>query len=322
MRPLASLLAIALCALGVAPASAQEAEVTATDTPTSDTVALPAPPAWGALVLSFGGDATEAMNAEARDGATAGLLAQGFTVLAEAEVTARVAPSRIRDASSIDQLRAIAVELGVESVVTVAVWTSGGAADSVIVSVAPARSVEGDAVRSYSGNQSVGEAGLGEAARLAALGALERRTRAAMLGGGSGHATVSAGEGDPGDEEEDAPVEDDPWAEAPRGESSDFESLFGIIGPGLLLALGGAGIGLGVYALLDENCTTRATMSGDCLIGDAPNIGVGVLLLIGGVLAAGGAAAWWITGATAQPQPRIEGITLREGGMLRVTGSF
>ena len=285
-----------------------------------DEVVIP-PATWGALVLSFGGDATDDMNAEARDGATAGLLAQGFTVLAEAEIAARVPPSRIREASSIDQLRAIAVELGVESVVTVAVWTSGGAADSVIVSVAPARVADGETARSYSGNQSVGEEGLGAAAAAAAQAALQRRTRAAMLSGGTGRVDVETSEADPEDEAV-APVEDDPWAETPREENADFASLFGIIGPGLLLAIGGAGIGLGIYALLDENCSQRGPETNVCLMGDAPNIGVGVLLLIGGVLAAGGAAAWWITGATAQPQARIEGISLRGGGMLRLTGSF
>lgn len=278
-----------------------------------------ASPTWGALVLSFGGDATDEMNAEARDGATAGLLAQGFTVLAEAEIAARIPPSRLREASSIDQLRAIAVELGVESVVTVAVWTSGGVADSVIVSVAPARVAEGEVARSYSGNQSVGDEGLGPAARAAALGALERRTRAAMLGGGTGRASVETP--DP-EAHPEPPVEDDPWAETPRGESDDFETLFGIIGPGLLLAIGGAGVGLGIYAVLDENCTQRGPETVVCLMGDGPNIGVGVLLLIGGVLAAGGAAAWWITGATAQPQARIDGVTLRDGAMLRLSGTF
>jgi hypothetical protein len=329
MRPALSVsLLLALSLAFVGSAQAQEAaevgaeaspEVSVT-APASSEVAVPAA-TWGALVLSFGGDATDAMNAEARDGATAGLLDQGFTVLAEAEVAARVPPSRLRDATSVDQLRAIAVELGAESVVTVAVWTSGGAADSVIVSVAPARVADGETARSYSGNQSVTEDGLGVAARTAALGALERRTRAAMLGGGSGRVSVETRDPDP-EEEIVAPVEDDPWAETPRGESGDFATLFGIIGPGLLLAIGGAGIGLGIYALLDENCTQRGPETDVCLMGDAPNIGVGVLLLIGGVLAAGGAAAWWITGATAQPQARVDGITLRDGGMLRLSGVF
>lgn len=299
-------------------AAAADAPPAAEATAAEASVAEATAPGWGAIVLSFGGDAGEAMNAEARDGATASLLAQGFTVLAEAEITARVSPSRLREASSIDALRAIATELGAESVVSVAVWTSGGAADSVIVSIAPARGPEGEPTRSYSSTESVGEAGLAAAAQAATLAALERRTRAAMLGGGSGHVVT-----EPDPPEEDVPPEDDPWAEERPGQQGGVEALFGIIGPGLLLAIGGTGVGLGIYAVLDGSCQVRAPMSGDCLQGDAPNVGLGVALMIGGVLAAGGAAVWWVTGATSTNEPPpVDGIAWQDGFMLRYRGRF
>lgn len=282
-----------------------------------DVVVTDTAPAWGAIVLSFGGDASPALNAEARDGATAGMVAQGFSVLDEGEIAARIPPARLAAASSIEGLRAIAVELGAESVVSVAVWTSDGAADSVVVSIAPAASPEGEAVRSFSSTEHVGEAGLGAAARGATLAALNRRTRAALLGGGSGHVEAEASTVI----EERTVEEPDPWAED-ESNPGGVESLFGIIGPGFLLALGGAGLGLGIYAVLDENCSVRGPVTGVCLQGDGPNVGLGTLLIIGGALAAGGAAVWWITGATTTNEPRVDGIVWQDGGMLRVRGVF
>jgi len=271
---------------------------------------------WGAIVLSFGGDGEAAMNAEARDGVTAGLTAEGFSVLDEAEVTARIPPARLRAAASIDSLRAIAVELGAESLATVAVWTSGGAADSIVVSLAPAAGG-----RSFSATESVGEAGVGPAAQAAARAALRRRTRAAMLEGGTGSVATETETALVA--EEAARLEEaDPWAEdAPRSDEGP-ESLFGIIGPGLLLAIGGAGIGLGIYGVLGENCAQRAPLSGDCLRGDAPNTSVGILLIVGGAISAAGSAVWWITGATSTNEPRVDGVVWNEGGMLRVRGRF
>jgi hypothetical protein len=274
-------------------------------------------PAWGAIVLSFGGDATEAMNAEARDGATAGLVAQGFSVLDEAEISARISPARLSSAGSIDALRAIAHELGAESVVSVAVWTSDGAADSVIVSLAPAE----EGARSFSATEHVTDTGLGAAAQAATLAALTRRTRAALLGGGSGHVEAEPETVSEGTIAERTTEEHDPWAEEEEN-PDDAQSLFGIIGPGLLLALGGAGLGLGIYSVLDENCTLRGPVTNVCLQGDGPNVGLGVLLLVGGVLSATGAAVWWITGALTTNEPRVDGIVWQDGGMLRVRGLF
>jgi hypothetical protein len=306
-RPLARLaLALALISLP-AVALAQDASAE----PAAEEPAA----AWGAIVLSFGGDGSEPMNAEARDGVTAALVAQGFSVLDEAEIAARIPPARLTGAASVDALRAVASELGAESVATVAVWTSDAVADSVIVSVAPAAGG-----RSFSATEHVREAGLLAAARAATLGALERRTRAAVLDGGSGSAasgTEAAVELTP----EPAP-EDDPWAENARPSGGEPEAIFGIVGPGLLLALGAAGLGLGIYAVLDENCELRAAISRDCLRGDAPNTALGVLLIIGGALSAAGAAVWWITGATTTNEPRVDGVVREDGGMLRARGVF
>ena len=48
----------------------------------------------------------------------------------------------------------------------------------------------------------------------------------------------------------------------------------------------------------------------------------GAALIVGGVLAAAGAAAWWITGASTTNEPRVDVVSLREGGMLRLRGAF
>lgn len=316
-RPLARLVLLVASLLVPAGALAQDAAAAPEGADTAPAAVEPAA-AWGAIVLSFGGDGTDAMNAEARDGVTAGLVAQGFSVLDEAEIAARVPPARLSGAGSVDALRAIATELGAESVATVAVWTSDGAADSVIVSIAPAAGG-----RSFSATEHVGEEGLAAASRAAALAALSRRTRAAVLAGGTGSVpteTETALEAEASAEAE--AEEDDPWAEEDPRSQGGPEAIFGIVGPGLLLALGGAGIGLGIYAVLDENCELRAPMSGECLRGDAPNTALGVLLIVGGVLSAGGAAVWWITGAASSSEPRVDGVVLREGGMLRVRGVF
>jgi hypothetical protein len=271
---------------------------------------------WGAVVLSFGGDGEAAMNAEARDGVTAGLVAEGFSVLDEAEVSARIPPARLREAASVDALRAIAVELGAESLATVAVWTSDGAADSIVVSLAP--SAGG---RSFSATEAAGDVGVGAAAQAAARAALRRRTRAAMLEGGTGSVATETETALVA--EEAARVEEgDPWAEEDPRTNEGPESLFGIIGPGLLLAIGGAGIGLGIYSVLGENCTQRAPLSGDCLRGDAPNTAVGILLIVGGAISAAGSAVWWITGAGTTSEPPVDGVVWNEGGMLRVRGRF
>jgi hypothetical protein len=271
---------------------------------------------WGAVVLSFGGDGEAVMNAEARDGVTAGLVAEGFSVLDEAEVSARIPPARLREAASIDALRAIAVELGAESLATVAVWTSDGAADSIVVSLAPATGG-----RSFSATEAVEAAGVGAAAQGALRGALRRRTRAAMLEGGTGSVATET-EAVLVAEEAARVDEGDPWAEDDPRADGGPESLFGIIGPGLLLAIGGAGIGLGIYAVLGENCTQRAPLSGDCLRGDAPNTAVGILLVVGGVISAAGSAVWWVTGAATTSEPPVDGVVWNDGGMLRVRGRF
>jgi hypothetical protein len=104
----------------------------------------------------------------------------------------------------------------------------------------------------------------------------------------------------------------------PRPPASD--PLFGILGPGLLAAIGAAGIGLGVWATLDPTCNLRAA-SGTCLRGEDNNVGLGILFIATGTLSLAGAVIWWITGATAPPtEPRID-IVLGPGA-AGVRGTF
>lgn len=261
------------------------------------------------LVVPLGGDAPDAMAAEACDATRATLAAEGFGVVDEADVAAQVAPARLAEARRLEDVRPIASDLGASAVATVAVWTSDGAASSVTVSIAPG-------ARSFSATESItAEHGLAEAARDAVRAALVRQ-RNALLVSGSSTGTVP-----------DAPA--DPATSAAAASSSGASTphveptLFGIVGPGLLAAVGAAGIGAGVFAVLDTTCSVRGPLSGRCLVGENPNYGVGITFLIGGVIALGGAIAWWILGAAdPAPDPRIDVVVLDGGAVIGTHGSF
>lgn len=323
---------LSLVTAGRALAQDTAAETPAADAPATATTEAPAAEAepaadaepadgWDAIVLSYGGDSTEDVAATARDAASLALENEGFRVLPEAEVTARISPARLHDASSIDALRAIGDELGARSVVTVAVWTSDGAPASVAVSIATGG-------RSFSGTADV-ETDLATAATAAVRAALERQRRALVLSGGASGSVTTTHTDDDDDDGTPGVVEGDPWADhAPEPEEEDGpEELFGIIGPGFLLALGGAGLGLGIYAVLDATCDLRQPMTGECVRGEEPNVGLGTLFIVGGAIATAGAIIWWITDAALTNEPRIDVVDLDllflEGGALGVArGSF
>lgn len=266
------------------------------------------------LVVSLGGDAPEAMAGEACDAVRATLAAEGFGVVDEADVAAQVPPARLAEARRLDDVRPIATELGASAVATVAVWTSDGAASSVTVSIAPG-------ARSFSATEQVtAEHALAESARDAVRAALVRQ-RNALLVSGSTTGTIP-----------------DPTTAASSASSSSSSStssgsssstphveptLFGIVGPGLLAAVGAAGIGAGIYAMLDTTCSVRGPLTGRCLVGENPNYGLGVTFVIGGVVALGGAIAWWILGAAdPPPDPRIDVVILDGGAVVGTRGTF
>jgi hypothetical protein len=249
------------------------------------------------LVAPLGGDAPEAMAVSACDAVRATLVAEGFAVIEPADV-ATIAPARFADAHHLEDLRPIATELGATAIATVAVWTSDGAPSSVIVSIAPG-------TRSFSATETV-HASLEESARDALRAALARRRDALIVG--SGPAPTPA-----------------PVAPAASAPLIHDDSLFGIVGPGFLAALGAAGIGGGIYASLDETCDQRNPMTNVCLRGERPNYGLGVAFIAGGAVALAGAIVWWILGSSSNETsagPRIDIVTLPGGGYVSATGRF
>jgi hypothetical protein len=89
----------------------------------------------------------------------------------------------------------------------------------------------------------------------------------------------------------------------------------------MLAAFGAAGVGLGVYGLLDGTCELRGAL-GTCLRGEDPNVPVGVTLTVAGILALGGAVVWFVTGAVVADQPRIDVVLGPDGGAVMARGRF
>jgi hypothetical protein len=259
------------------------------------------------LVVPLGGDAPEAMAAEACDAVRATLAAEGFGVVDGADVAAQVPPARLAEARRLEDVRPIAADLGASAIATVAVWTSDGAASSVTVSIAPG-------TRSFSATESIApEHPLAEASRDAVRAALVRQRNALLVSGASTGAV-----------EESSPATPSAPSSASASSAPHVEpTLFGIVGPGLLAAVGAAGIGASVYSMLDATCSVRGPLTGRCLVGENPNYGLGITFLIGGVVALGGAIAWWILGAgDPPPDPRIDVVFLDGGAVVRTRGTF
>lgn len=262
------------------------------------------------LVVPLGGDAPEDMLAEALDAVRATLAAEGFSVVDPADV-ATIDPARIGAARRVGELRPIATELGASGIATVAVWTSDGAASSVIVSIAPG-------ARSFSATHAVEGAALGEAAALATRGALVRRRDALLVSAGTSADRSEEHELETGHAQVTTPPETHDDGVLQNGQ------LFGIVGPGLLAALGAAGIGAGVYASLDATCDQYAA-GGVCLRGERPNYALGIVFIGAGTLALAGAIVWWILGAQSDESssgPRIDVVLGPEGGGLSARGRF
>jgi hypothetical protein len=288
-----------------APVEAPPVAPTETVAPDSSAPEAPASDVARYLVRPLGGDASAEASAEACDAVRATLAAEGFGVIEDADVAAQIAPARLDAVHRLDDLRPIATELGANAVATVAVWTSDGLPDSVTVSLA-------SGARSFSASETLAGRSLGEGARDAVRGALTRQRNALLVSGGDAGPSIAVSDGlEPGPDVETGPP-------PPSG-----PTLFGIIGPGFIAALGASGVGLGVYASLDGYCRARG-VSGRCLIGEDPNIGLGVLLIVGGVVAIAGAIVWWVTGAgDPAPAPRIDVAFLPEGGATVTTnGTF
>lgn len=284
------------------PCAAQDFTPSEVVSPSATTSAsATAPAAERYLVSPLGGDAPEALLAEACDAVRATLGAEGFEVVDPADIAATISPERLAAAHRLDDLRPIATELGANAIATVAVWTNDGVASSVIVSIAPG-------ARSFSATEAV-TTSLSESARDALRAALARRRDALLVSG------TSTGVHD----------EQHSGTAVPPPDNGVIQNgqLFGIVGPGFLAAIGAAGIGGGVYASLDETCDQRSPM-GVCVRGERPNYALGVVFIGAGALALAGAIAWWILGSDNELSagPRIDVVMLPGGGYVSTRGTF
>lgn len=272
-----------------------------------------------ALVLSIGGDAPDELAREAREAAIAALTADGVAVVPEAEVALRVPPARLRALASLQDARVLAFELEARVIVGVAVWMREGseppAPDSVVVSLLAG-------ARSFSATRAISEAGLAAAAGEAMRDVRQQQTRAMVIEGAGLGSEEPAPEPDDDDEEdEDAAAGAGGGTSAPSTPRGDQTPGFDIVGPTMLGAFGAAGIGLGVYAVLDGTCELRGA-SGICLRGEDPNVPLGVTFTIAGALALAGAVVWFVTGATVVDTTPIDIVLGPDGGMISTRGSF
>lgn len=267
-----------------------------------------------AVVLSIGGDAPESVAERARAAAEAALVSDGASVVPAGEVALRIAPSRLREIGSLAEARSVAFDLEARMVVGVAVWMSGegesAAPDSVVVSLLVGS-------RTFSATQALGGGEIEAGARLAMEDVRGQQARALMIEGPGFEAAPEATPESGSDGETPAA------SGSPPAPAADQTLGFDVIGPTMLGAFGAAGVGLGVYALMDSICTQRGPLTGVCLRGEDPNPSVGVTLTVAGALALAGAVIWFVTGATiSADQPRIDVVMGPEGGSLAVRGAF
>lgn len=266
-----------------------------------------------ALVLSIGGDAPDALAREARDAVAAALTADGVSVVPEAELALRIPPARLRGLTSLQDARVLAFELEARVIVGVAVWmraeSEPPAAESVAVSLLAGS-------RSFSATCGVGEGGVAAAAGEAMRDVRQQQTRSMLVEGPGGGALEE--EEEEGDESPGTGSGTGAGGAAGRGDQTPG---FDIVGPTMLGAFGAAGIGLGVYALLDGTCELRAP-TGTCLRGDEPNVPLGVTFTVGGALALAGAVIWFVTGAVVVDTTPIEIVLGPEGGGVWARGEF
>ncbi len=287
---------------------------------------LMAPPiarAEDLVVVALGGNASEAERAPVLAEVVRRFEAEGFAVLGPAELLHRVPPSRLALRSTEDAAR-LAADQSVPRVACVSVWVEAGAVHELSLSLhalSGARSVR----ESTATGAITAEAGL-EAVLTAMVGRVLAAERAAVMldpgsALGSASDTGSGSASDTGSGSASASGSGSgSGGVAGSGTDPGPEPLFGILGPGLLAAIGAAGIGLGIWAVLDPTCDRRG-VSGVCLRGEDNNVGVGVVLLATGALSLAGSIFWWITGARApESEPRIDVVL--GPGTAGVRGSF
>ncbi len=261
------------------------------------------------LVLSLGGDADAALRAPVLQQVQDLLVADGFVVAGPNELVHRVPPSRLAPSTPAEAVT-LAADLSIPRVVCVSVWAVEGRITELSLSLQAlsGRRSARDSTASSVVREPTDEARM-LAVRTMVTQVLASERAASMLD----PARVSTITPEPAPEETPQPT---PGVLAP----GEPEPLFGIIGPGLLTAIGAAGLGLGIWGVLDATCDLRGA-SGLCLRGESNNVGVGAVLIITGAASLAGAIAWWvITPATPASPSRID-IALGPSS-LHLRGTF
>lgn len=273
------------------------------------------------VVVALGGNASEAQRAPVLAETVRRFAAEGFTVLGPAELVHRVPPSRLALRTTEEAVR-LAADLGATRVACVSVWVEGEAVRELSMSLHAVSG--GRSVRESTATGATSDVASVEATLATMVAHVLARERDAVLldpGATLGSATGSGMDTDTytgSGSDSGSGVRAGTGSGIPRPPASD--PLFGILGPGLLAAIGAAGIGLGVWATLDPTCNLRAP-SGTCLRGEDNNVGLGILFIATGTLSLAGAIIWWITGATAPPtEPRIDVVV--GPGSAGVRGTF
>ncbi len=259
--------------------------------------ALPAgAAAQDVMVMGIGGDAPADAARAAREAVALALQQDGLRLLPEADLAMRVPPSRLAECQASACAWAVARELGVSMVAAVTTWATDGRPSSLTVSL-----IVGED-RTYTATEEVRDGNLLAAGRAAVTAAQTARGRALIIEGSSAPDTdvetpeVAEVEGaDPGTTTT-SPLH----AERPL-EQWILPSILGVVGLGL--------VGLGVYAMLDQQCDQRGG-SGVCLRGTDPNYGLGATMTVLGGLSLVGAIVWIIVGGTPASQGAIDVVVL------------
>ncbi|MBN8613503.1 MAG: hypothetical protein J0L92_23110 [Deltaproteobacteria bacterium] len=278
------------------------------------------------LVVAVGGNATEVQRAPVLDAVAARFTADGFVVLGSAELVHRLPPSRLTIATTEDAAR-VSAELGIPRVAIVSVWVSGDAITELSLSLHALSGARSARHATASGTLDAEHDARAIVDTMVAQVLYAERS-AAMMDPGAGTTTTVDPEGD--DPEAERPPSEGLRATLPpatggtstSGRSGDGpEPLFGIVGPGLLAAIGAAGIGLGVWATLDPTCDRYNADRTICLRGEQNNPGVGITMILVGSLSLAGAIAWWVLDAEApENEPRIDVVI--GPGSAGVRGTF
>lgn len=239
------------------------------------------------LVISLGGDADAALRAPVLQQVQDLLVADGFVVAGPSELVHRVPPSRLAPTTPAEAVT-LAADLSIPRVVCVSVWAVEGRITELSLSLQAlsGRRSARDSTATAIVREPTDDARI-LAVRTMVTQVLASERAASMLD----PARVSTVTPEPAPEET-------PDALAP----GEPEPLFGIIGPGLLTAIGAAGLGLGIWGVLDATCDVRGA-SGLCLRGESNNVGVGAVLIITGAASLAGAIAWWVITPTVPASP-------------------